>query len=623
MVRRLMVATPWGDSEKLQSRRLTPGPGTSPAAVAENQRGRIYGAMVASVADLGYEATRVADISGISGVSSRSFYNLFPGGKDQCFMAVIREILKETLAALAGAGEGEKDWERRLLATYQQFAELVVAQPAAASLLLTEGYAAGQEATKALDQATSAFERLSRRRLQESPERAELPASMIQAQVGALQELARARLGRGEAGALPLLVPELVELFGGYRPPPDRLRRTTRRPPSQPEEIPSPEEAERAIRGFTLAVAEHGYASVTIQEIARHSGMSPNTFYANFRDKREALLATIDTSTAQLAAFAMAAYRRSPGWAIGVRAMIGSVLGFLASRPATANILLAEVYGGGPEALNVRARGIRELTQVLEEGMHDKPGVPGIAAEAILGGLIALARRQLLRKGADSLPSLTPIASYFALAPYLGPTEACSVANGDGRGRAGADQKTKLPRMAVHRTKWLINSMLGSRWATAEEIADELGASATEITRELEELEREGLVERIVPLDDKKATEWTNTRLFRMMDGENWTSLTPDERRRVTSDGVRLLVSELAEGLRRQTFGHRLDEHHTRLIIELDEQGWGEIAEVHRAAFNATQSVKERSDRRLRQSGGGELITGRSVQLLFELPADI
>jgi TetR/AcrR family transcriptional regulator len=256
---------------------------------------------------------------------------------------------------------------------------------------------------------------------------------MIEAQVGALQELARTRIRRGEPDTLPALVPELVDLMAGYRPPPKRLRLASRRPILETDDISSSEEAERAIRGFTLAVAEHGYSGATIHEIVRHASMSPNTFYANFPDKRAVLLAAVDSSTAQLQALAMAAYRRSPGWSTGVRAAIGSALGFLAARPAVATLLLTEVYAGGPEAIRIRADGLGELVGTLAERTQESPGVPTIAPEAIAGGIMALARRQLLRKGAESLPLLAPLATYIALAPYIGAEDACAAANGDGR----------------------------------------------------------------------------------------------------------------------------------------------------------------------------------------------
>ena len=79
-----MTMTPWGDSARLRERRLPPGPGTPREQVIANQRERLFGALVATVAAKGYEATTVGDLAELSGVSSRTFYDLYPD-KRACF----------------------------------------------------------------------------------------------------------------------------------------------------------------------------------------------------------------------------------------------------------------------------------------------------------------------------------------------------------------------------------------------------------------------------------------------------------------------------------------------------------------------------------------------------------
>ena len=88
----IKVITPWGDADTLRDRKLRPGAGGPPAEVEKNQRERLFGAMVASVSKRGYTATRVADLVELSGVSSRSFYDLFED-KGACFQATIEALL--------------------------------------------------------------------------------------------------------------------------------------------------------------------------------------------------------------------------------------------------------------------------------------------------------------------------------------------------------------------------------------------------------------------------------------------------------------------------------------------------------------------------------------------------
>ena len=142
-----MVMTPWGDSDSLRGRRLPPGPGRERAEVELNQRERLFGAMVASVATKGYRATTLADLAEISGVSTRTFYDLF-GDKRACFLATLEAVIGAAVGVAAGvaADEGLGGWEERARAGSRTFAELIVAQPAAARVCLVEAFAAGHGA---------------------------------------------------------------------------------------------------------------------------------------------------------------------------------------------------------------------------------------------------------------------------------------------------------------------------------------------------------------------------------------------------------------------------------------------------------------------------------------------
>ena len=86
-----MVQTPWGDAERLSERRLAPGRGHTREEVDRNQRERLFAAMVATVAEKGYEATTVADVSDLSGVSKSSYYEHFSDKQDG-FLATVEAM---------------------------------------------------------------------------------------------------------------------------------------------------------------------------------------------------------------------------------------------------------------------------------------------------------------------------------------------------------------------------------------------------------------------------------------------------------------------------------------------------------------------------------------------------
>lgn len=447
-----MVATPWGKSEQLRNRRLRPGPGVPREEVVANQRERLFGAMVVSISERGYEATRVSDLVRISGVSSRTFYALFPD-KRRCFLATLEAVLRATVAfATQRAGEGRgaqsaagvampeepasnsDNWAERSRRGFDSFLEMVAKQPAAARLVLIDAYAAGPEAVAPLEQAVAGFEWLTRRMLEQSPEPTELTAEMVSAHLGAHQEIARMRLLQGREAELPELADQLWDLMMSYRPPPWPLRTAPQPPQPQPPEEAGQAPPERAIRAFTAVVAEEGLAKTTIDAVLKQAQMSATTFYLHFENKEELMLAAIDSAGAEIAGAILSAWDRSPDWPQGIRAGLETLCCFLASRPAMATLMMAEVYAGGPAAMRRRLEALAPLRTLVAVGYENAPDTPAIAADAIAGAIFTLAYRRIRDSGPESLPTLAPLYTYLALSPFVGTEDACRVARGEAIG---------------------------------------------------------------------------------------------------------------------------------------------------------------------------------------------
>src|SRR4051794_8472582 len=134
------MRTPWGDAGGLRERKLHPSAGTPRAEVIANQRERLFGAVVAVVAEKGYEASTVADVIELSGVSRSAFYEHF-AHKGECLTAAAAELIEPTLAALGEVeGEGRQPDPQAVL---ERFSELLCAQRAAARVCFIELHAAG------------------------------------------------------------------------------------------------------------------------------------------------------------------------------------------------------------------------------------------------------------------------------------------------------------------------------------------------------------------------------------------------------------------------------------------------------------------------------------------------
>ena len=139
-----MVLTPWGDASQLRAKMLPPGRGTPRAEAERNQRGRLFAAMVATVAEKGYEATTVADLVELSGVSRSAFYKHF-ADKQACFLAAIEALVEPALKTVRKGLEAPGAPPDKELAkqAFEALLKLIVAQPAAAKMCFVEVYAAG------------------------------------------------------------------------------------------------------------------------------------------------------------------------------------------------------------------------------------------------------------------------------------------------------------------------------------------------------------------------------------------------------------------------------------------------------------------------------------------------
>jgi hypothetical protein len=285
-----------------------------------------------------------------------------------------------------------------------------------------------------------------------------------------------------------------------------------------------------------------------------------------------------------------------------------------------AQLLGAAVYAAGAKAVERRAQALRPLAALLAEGYNSAPGVPPLATELIAGGIGALVHRRLRESGPGSLPVLAPLCTYIALSPFLGVDAACTAANGDGRGRTAESPTLREAReVAAQPTKSSVLAVLAMRTASAESLSRDLGVPVAAITRYMEELEDERMIEALAPAGPEGTITWRLRPQFRLLDHDDWSNLSQDEREELNHSTVRTVEREMSEAVERHTFSSRVDNHLSHLGFTVDEQGWADLGEIHRAAFHASREVQLKSLERLKASGE-KGITGRSVQALFELP---
>ena len=424
-----MARTPWGDAAQLRDKKLRPGRGTPRDEAERNQRERLFAAMVATVAEKGYEATTVADLVQLSGVSRSAFYRHYDD-KQSCFLAAVEAMVEPTLKRL-GADESAPAGVERARAAFETLIRTIVSQPAAAKMCIVEIYAAGPEGAALVDRTMDQATALTAALLEQVPEREGMPVELVRALVGGIQKTLHKRLYRGQEEELTDLAPQLWEWLFSYPVPPGPLKATRRRtvkavPFAERQAQSNP--PERVLRALAAVVSEKGYPDATVAEIVERASTSQRTFYEHFKNKEDAIVAALDSGSAHMLAAALPAFRRAPDWPHAVHDTQEAMFAFGAEEPEYARLGGVEMYAAGKRALDQREVVTEGMEGLLAPGYELKPETPPIAAEAIGGALYSLLYDHVNRKGPETLPDLVPTLVYVTLAPFLDRDEAYAVA---------------------------------------------------------------------------------------------------------------------------------------------------------------------------------------------------
>ncbi len=213
-------------------------------------------------------------------------------------------------------------------------------------------------------------------------------------------------------------------IFRSLRPLPRGPHKLTR------EEVAA-SQRERLLAAIASLVAEHGYATTTITDTARHAGVSPNVFYEHFNDKQQCFLAAYDVFADALLARVVEQTAPSSDWAEFIRNAAIAYLGALESERQAARAFLLEMDAAGPQARKRRHHAFAAFAAMLRERhaqirVHD-PSLGPIPERIYLGlvlGVRALICTALEEEGCFPLTDLVPDVMHWFLATIHGATAA-------------------------------------------------------------------------------------------------------------------------------------------------------------------------------------------------------
>jgi AcrR family transcriptional regulator len=174
--------------------------------------------MIDLVADHGYEAITIRQLSRVAGVSTRDIYQCL-GGKEQCFLHAYDAIVRRAERHIRSAHGAEREWQVALRQALAALAVEIAERPKAARFALVESFGAGPVVRERADCVTSRLEALLAAAFEraQTQDGVEVPSLIVKAVVAGMLRMARARLLSGEESQIPELVDVLWRWALDYR----------------------------------------------------------------------------------------------------------------------------------------------------------------------------------------------------------------------------------------------------------------------------------------------------------------------------------------------------------------------------------------------------------------------
>lgn len=396
--------------------------------------------MVESVERHGYAGTTVRELVTLAGVSKSAFYDHFDG-KHECFIATFDEIIRQAALMVEEAFRRPGDTRSRLIAALRAFVDIAVSEPAAAFLVTVESLTLGAPALAARERGWKRFEQMVQQTFAGSDSQRVVPHLFVVAVVGGLRGTLYHHLKEGRLEELPGLVDELADWVLSYQQADSALvgravaaaepghlagGSTPPHPSLDWEELPDSAtsrarltQRERIVRAAGIVVVERGYSALSVPAISGTAGVSNQTFYENFGDKREAVLEAFDLLADGVfrSTIAASAGVEDPSERLGrgMRAYLEQV----AINRHFARLAYFELPAAGHLALDRLGSAAERLVRILcptalGEGRADPSRV---VMDAIAAGVWSATQHELAQGRGHELPQLAPQIARIAAMP--------------------------------------------------------------------------------------------------------------------------------------------------------------------------------------------------------------
>ena len=249
---------------------------------------------------------------------------------------------------------------------------------------------------------------------------------------------------------------------------------------------------------------------VTVAEVIKRARVSRKTFYSLFDDLEGCAAAAFAQATAEARSLVREAYVGEASWCEGVRSAMCSLLVAMDEKPALAWMFFVDAFAAGETVMAQHTQVLADLAREIDHArtIEGSRQPPQLAAEGVVGSIVAVLRRRVLEQSEEPLTSLLgPLMSVVVL-PYFGaraarrelrraPPMATGVNDGPRMVR-GADLLSGLEMRLTYRTVRVLAVISERPGASNREIASAAGITDEgQISKLMSRLERLQLVENL------------------------------------------------------------------------------------------------------------------------------
>lgn len=198
-----------------------------------------------------------------------------------------------------------------------------------------------------------------------------------------------------------------------------------------PREVKEQHQRDRLIAGVATAIAEHSYRNLTVAHVIAAAGVSRATFYKNFENAEEAVLAAHEAIFERFLGLVFRACNAAAEWPLKVRSVIEAALDYAAAEPAQVVLLTLDPLSADVTMAQQALASSEHLAALLSRGRtvsDEAAALPELTEKSVVGALTAIVSSRIANGEAERLPELGPQLVELALTPYVGAAEAKRVA---------------------------------------------------------------------------------------------------------------------------------------------------------------------------------------------------